>query len=843
MLRFRVGFTWGIISLFIFSNQFQFRLPSPFLVITQPSIFRWLQKNPRLLGRSPLLQFLIFLVKIMSVGMGRMKGILLLLVCAASLRPAFASTNPSDVAALRSLANQWKNTPPNWGQSDDPCGTPWEGVTCNNSRVTVLKLFSMGLEGTLSSDIQNLTQLQILDLSYNRKLGGTLPRAIGNLTQLTSLILVHCSFNGSIPEELGNLSELTFLALNLNEFTGEIPASLGRLSKLNYLDLAENHLVGSLPVGLNQLLNAQHFHFNGNNLSGEIPKNLFNSNMSLIHILFNSNQLKGTIPESIGLVHTLNALRLDKNGLSGQVPSNITNLKNLNLLNLANNDLSGQMPNLTGMDALNYVDLSNNSFVPSEAPAWFSSLENLTTLVVESGRLQGRVPQELFSFPRLQEVTLKNNSFNGTLDLGNNISKNLQVVDFQNNDLASVTLSYNYNQSLILVGNPVCRNVELAVTTYCRPVQLQEKGKNVSNQVDCSQPYEGNMVFRAPYFHDMEGYKKLLENSLSDRLNSISAAVNFTLQNSFDNGNGYLLVQLKVCPLSGTYFNRTEILLWLDLSSESYSTPEIYGPFYFNADPYQFETRGNPLNSGLIIGATVGCVLMILGLVMVGIYALRQRKQAQRAIALTNPFASWVSTGEDDGGAPQLKGAKCFSFDELRKYTNNFLEINAIGSGGYGKVYRGMLPDGQIVAIKRSKQGSTQGGMEFKNEIELLSRVHHKNLVGLVGFCFEKGEKMLVYEYISNGSLMESLSGKSGIQLDWKRRLRIAFDSARGLAYLHELANPPIIHRDVKSANILLDENLTAKVADFGLSKWVSDSEQGLSGSRVLHDTPADWKE
>lgn len=180
-----------------------------------------------------------------------------------------------------------------------------------------------------------------------------------------------------------------------------------------------------------------------------------------------------------------------------------------------------------------------------------------------------------------------------------------------------------------------------------------------------------------------------------------------------------------------------------------------------------------------------------------------------------------------------------------------------LGSGGYGKVYKGMLSDGQMVAIKRAQQGSTQGGHEFKTEIELLSRVHHKNLVGLVGFCFEQGEQILVYEFMSNGSLKDSLTGtctvwslaaqtfryiltpcelfigRSGIALDWKRRLRVALGSARGLAYLHELADPPIIHRDVKSTNILLDDNLTAKVADFGLSKLVSDCTKGHVSTQV----------
>jgi serine/threonine protein kinase len=171
-------------------------------------------------------------------------------------------------------------------------------------------------------------------------------------------------------------------------------------------------------------------------------------------------------------------------------------------------------------------------------------------------------------------------------------------------------------------------------------------------------------------------------------------------------------------------------------------------------------------------------------------------------------------------------GAKAYTFEELKRCTDNFSEANDVGGGGYGKVYRGILPSGQLIAIKRAQQGSLQGGLEFKTEIELLSRVHHKNVVRLLGFCFDRSEQMLVYEYIPNGSLRDSLSGKSGIRLDWARRLRIALGSGKGIAYLHELADPPIIHRDIKSNNILLDENLTAKVADFGLSKLVGDPEK-----------------
>ncbi|KAJ9185502.1 hypothetical protein P3X46_005132 [Hevea brasiliensis] len=768
----------------------------------------------------------------------------------------FSFTDPRDAAALQSLKDAWKNAPPSW-ETGDPCGTHWEGVTCKDSRITALGLSTMGLKGKLTGDIGGLTELMSLDLSFNPDLTGPLTPRLGDLQNLNILILAGCGFTGSIPPELGNLAELSFLALNSNNLTGNIPPSLGKLSNVYWLDLAANQLTGPIPVstffapGLDLLRKAKHFHFNKNQLSGPIPSKLFSYEMVLIHVLFDGNQLNGTIPDSLGEVQTLEVLRLDRNALTGKVPSNLNNLTNVVELNLAHNQLTGPLPNLTGMTSLNYVDLSSNSFVTSEAPAWFSTLPLLTTLVIEHGPLQGPLPSVIFSYQQIEQVLLKNNAFSGQLDMGESLGPKLQLVDLQNNDISSVTLTAQYTSTLILEGNPVCS--ALSNTNYCHLQRSTAKaystslakcgstqcpnGQKLSPQrCECAYPYEGTFYFRAPYFKDSTDVKRFqsLEMSLWVKLDLTPGSV--FLQDPVFNADDYLQVQLALFPPSGKYFNRTEIMrIGFDLSNQTYKPPKDFGPYFFIASPYPFPggDKGTSISSSAVAGIGIGCALLVLGLVGVGIYAIRQKKRAEKAIGLSRPFASWVSSGKDSGGAPQLKGARWFSYDELKKCTNNFSESNEIGSGGYGKVYRGMLSEGQVVAIKRAQQGSMQGGLEFKTEIELLSRLHHKNLVGLVGFCFEQGEQMLVYEFMANGTLRESLSGRSGIHLDWKRRLRIALCSARGLTYLHELADPPIIHRDIKSSNILLDENLMAKVADFGLSKLVSDSTKGHVSTQV----------
>ncbi|KAG8649993.1 hypothetical protein MANES_08G165600v8 [Manihot esculenta] len=765
----------------------------------------------------------------------------------------FSFTDPRDAAALQSLKDSWQNTPPSW-DSGDPCGTRWEGITCKDSRVTALGLSTMGLKGKLSGDIGGLTELISLDLSFNPELTGSLTPRLGDLRNLNILILAGCGFTGRIPDELGNLAELSFLALNTNNLTGNIPPSLGKLSNVYWLDLAENQLTGPIPIstpttpGLDLLLKAKHFHFNKNQLSGPIPSKLFRPEMVLIHVLFDGNQLAGTIPDSLMTVQTLEVLRLDRNALTGEVPTNLNNLTNVVELNLAHNKLTGPLPDLTGMTSLNYV---NNSFVPSEAPEWFSSLPLLTTLVIEHASLHGHLPSKIFSYQQIELVLLKDNAFSGQLDLGETVGPQLQLVDLQNNNISSVTLTAQYTSTLILVGNPVCS--ALSNTNYCQLQQQTAKaystslakcgnpqcpaGQKLSPQrCECAYPYEGTLYFRAPSFKDSSDVTRFqsLEMSLWVKLGLTPGSV--FLQGPFFNVDDYLQVQLALFPPAGKYFNRTEVIrIGFDLSNQTYKPPKDFGPYLFIATPYPFpdEDKGTSLSSSAVAGIAVGCSVLVLGLVGVGIYAVRQKKRAEKALGLSRPFASWAPSGKDSGGAPQLKGARWFSYDELKKCTNNFSENNEIGSGGYGKVYRGMLSEGQVVAIKRAQQGSMQGGLEFKTEIELLSRVHHKNLVGLVGFCFEQGEQMLVYEFMANGTLRESLSGKSGIHLDWKRRLRIGLGSARGLTYLHELADPPIIHRDVKSSNILLDENLTAKVADFGLSKLVSDSTKGHVSTQV----------
>lgn len=185
---------------------------------------------------------------------------------------------------------------------------------------------------------------------------------------------------------------------------------------------------------------------------------------------------------------------------------------------------------------------------------------------------------------------------------------------------------------------------------------------------------------------------------------------------------------------------------------------------------------------------------------------------------------------------------KEFTFKEMLQSTDCFSESAIIGRGGYGHVFKGILADGTVVAIKRADDGSLQGSKEFFTEIEFLSRLHHKNLVSLVGYCNEESEEILIYEFMENGTLRDHLSKRSKKSLDFFMRLHIALGSAKGILYLHTEADPPILHRDIKASNILLDSMFIPRVADFGLSRLApAPDDEGIPHghvSTVVRGTP-----
>ncbi|KAK3020780.1 hypothetical protein RJ639_045852 [Escallonia herrerae] len=269
-------------------------------------------------------------------------------------------------------------------------------------------------------------------------------------------------------------------------------------------------------------------------------------------------------------------------------------------------------------------------------------------------------------------------------------------------------------------------------------------------------------------------------------------------------------------------------------------------------------------NGGIGSGGAVaiGLVLGLILLSLIGTAAFCMRKRKKKIAGLNGGYVmptSLASSPKSDSGllkvqmSAPLNGSgssnafvysptepgglghsrSWFTYEELVEATNGFSVQNLLGEGGFGCVYKGYLPDGREIAVKQLKIGGGQGEREFKAEVEIISRIHHRHLVSLVGYCISQNQRLLVYDYVSNNNLYFHLHGEGRPVLDWATRVKVAAGAARGLAYLHEDCHPRIIHRDIKSSNILLDNNLEARVSDFGLAKLALDANSHVT-TRVM---------
>ncbi|BFG28976.1 hypothetical protein CerSpe_152500 [Prunus speciosa] len=243
----------------------------------------------------------------------------------------------------------------------------------------------------------------------------------------------------------------------------------------------------------------------------------------------------------------------------------------------------------------------------------------------------------------------------------------------------------------------------------------------------------------------------------------------------------------------------------------------VYGPLIsaISVNHVDYVPGGSGISVGAVVGIVAGGVFIIL--LIFGVLWRRGLLGQQNTL-------------EDDLKGVDLQTGK-FSLRQLKDATNNFDKANKIGEGGFGSVYKGLLSDGTVIAVKQLSSKSKQGNREFVNEIGMISALQHPHLVKLHGCCIEGNQLLLVYEYMENNSLARALFGpeESGLKLDWPTRHKICVGIARGLAYLHEESRLKVVHRDIKATNVLLDKNLTPKISDFGLAKLDEEDNTHIS--------------
>ncbi|ONK74924.1 uncharacterized protein A4U43_C03F11510 [Asparagus officinalis] len=684
------------------------------------------------------------------------------------------------------------------------------------------------LSGNLPAELFELVSLEKLSLEFNEFLGG-LGENLSNLSSLRSLILSENRFSGPIPDVFGNLTMLEKLIAPSNSFSGDIPNSLSLCSVLRELDLRNNSLVGHLDLD-------------------------FSSLPLLTSLDLASNFLEGSLPVSLSTCSKLETLSLAKNGLSGEIPTEFGNLESLSFLSLSNNsfhNIASALAVLRQCKNLTTLILTKN-FNGEEVPEFSIEFPHLQILAFGNCALHGEIPIWLMSCKKLQVLDLSWNRFHGRIPSWIGQLENLIYLDISNNSLTgeipksltqlkSLSLANSFtNGSSIVMPLYVKRNESVLglqynqVSSFPPSLYLNDNGINGSiwpefgklkalHVLDLSRNNISGII--PDTISEMENLE-ILDLSCNDLNGSIPQSLSkLTFLSKFSVAHNHLEGEI---PTGGQFFSFSNSSFEGNLGlcrgpDTCNKTKEIIG-----MTPEISSKMNGRVGRKSVLGITISISVGIVVLFIVLLLNLSKKE----AIDPTNEEDEEIEEGafrpSDSGSKLVLffqnsDSNKELTISDLLKSTNNFDQANIIGCGGFGLVYKAYLPNGTKTAIKRLSGDCGQMEREFRAEVEALSRAQHKNLVALKGYCRYGNDRLLIYSYMENGSLDYWLHEKSdgGSLLKWDSRLKIAQGSARGLAYLHKVCEPNIIHRDVKSSNILLDEKFEAHLADFGLARLI----------------------
>ncbi|XP_027193390.1 uncharacterized protein [Cicer arietinum] len=735
----------------------------------------------------------------------------------------------------------------------------------NCSKLEYLDLSMNNFIGKIPDEIFTFSNLKYLNLSYNN-LTDDIPKSIGRMKELRFLALQACLFNGTYPDEIGNLLNLETLDLSSNSMFlpsklpmnwtklsklkvfymydcnlfGEMPEPMGKMASLEKLDVSQNGLTGKIPSGLFMLKNLSILFLSRNNLSGEIPSLVEALNLTIIDLT--RNRLTGKIPDDFGKLQKLTGLALSMNNLSGKIPQSIGNLPSLIDFKVFMNNLSGTLPSNFGLySKLGTFLISSNSF-SGRLPENLCYHGELLNLAVYENHLSGELPESLGNCSSLVKLKVYNNEFYGKIPSG---LWNINLVDFMvshnkftgelpQNLSSSITLfDISYNQFYGEIPNGVSSwtNVVefIASKNFLNgsiPQELTNLFKLEKLLLDQNQ-LKGSLPF------DVTSWKSLVFLNLSqNQLNgeipvSIghlpSLGVLDVSENQFSGQIPSVLPRITVLNLSSNHLtgrvpsefeNSAYDRSFLNNSGLCADTEEL--SLTLCNSKTQGQSKDSSLSPTLIIILVVVSTLVVLliSFIIIKIYGKRKR-------------------GSDDYSW-KLTSFQRLNFTES-DIVSSMTENNVIGSGGYGKVYRVAVDGLGYIAVKKiweKKKLDHNLEKSFHTEVKILSSIRHRNIVKLLCCISNEDTMLLVYEYVENRSLDRWLHKKSmkssnvsssvhHVVLDWTKRLQIAIGIAQGLSYMHHECSPPVVHRDVKTSNILLDSQFNAKVADFGLARML----------------------
>ncbi|XP_013600875.1 PREDICTED: receptor-like protein kinase 5 [Brassica oleracea var. oleracea] len=666
------------------------------------------------------------------------------------------------------------------------------------------------LSGTIPASLGNVSTLRELRLAYNIFSPGRIPSQLGNLTELRVLWLAGCNLAGSVPQTLSRLTHLVSLDLTMNQLTGSVPSWITELRSIEQIEIFNNSFSGELPEAMGNMTMLKSFDASTNKLTGKIPDGLARLNLESLNLF--ENMLEGPLPESITRSKTLTELKLFNNKLTGEIPSQLGANSPLQYVDFSYNQFSGEIPaNICGGGKLEFFMLIGNSF-SGEIPTNLGKCRSLTRVRLNNNKLSGHVPEEFWGLPRMSLLELSENSFTGRISESIAGAKNLSNLRISKNQFSgSIPGEIGSLNGLIEIAGDENSFSGEVTSTLVKLKQLSRLDLS-SNQLSGEIP------------RGIRGWKNLNELNLAN--NHLSGEVprelgDLSVLNYLDLSNNQFsgeippeLQNLKLNIINLSYNHLTGRVPPL-YANKIYASSFV-GNHDLCVDDHDSRWRkiARSKNIGyvwiLLSIFILACMVFVVGVVM--FIANCKKMRASKS--------------------GRFSASKWRSFHKLHFSEHEIVdcldERNVIGSGSSGKVYRVELSGGEVVVAVKKLNKTAKGGEDdslnrdvFAAEVETLGTIRHKSIVRLWCCCSSGDCKLLVYEYMPNGSLADVLHShcKGGVLLGWPERLRIGLDAAEGLSYLHHDCVPPIVHRDVKSSNILLDADYGAKVADFGIAK------------------------
>ncbi|KAK4774453.1 hypothetical protein SAY86_009388 [Trapa natans] len=681
----------------------------------------------------------------------------------------------------------------------------------NLQRLKFLGLSGNELTGRIPSELGQLSSLETIIIGYN-KFEGAIPSEFGNLLNLQYLDLAVGTLNGQIPTELGKLEKLTALYLYKNNFSGIIPSEIGRMSSLVFLDLSDNQISGDIPESVGDLKNLQLLNLMCNRLVGHVPSQLAELPKLQVLALW-KNSLTGSLPPNLGMKSPLQWLDVSSNSLSGQIPAGLCSSGNLTKLILFRNAFSGPIPiGLSRCKSLVRVRVHHN-LISGTIPGGFGTLRSLQWLELAYNNISGRIPQDFSLTSSLSFVDLSHNRLESAVPSGIFLNPSLQTFISSNNKLDGKIPDQFQNcpslSVLDLSSNALSGNIPSSIASCRKLVKIDLRGNHVDGEIPRS-------LATLPTLAILNLSNNSLTGGIPENLGSSPALESLSL--SYNNLVGPVpttpfLTSINPNDLAGNPGLCGGILLPCSQKISSRSRPQKGMRVYH-----------------IVVGFAVGAAVMLcLGLAAFAGKSIYRRWYLYDTSYL---YSRWFKKGREEWPW------RLVAFQRVSFTTGDILgsinDSNIIGMGGTGVVYKAEVHRPRaVVAVKKLwRSGSDlENGEDLLREVNLLGRLRHRNIVKLLGYVHNESDVMMVYEYMPNGNLGTALHGKQvgRLLVDWISRYNVAVGVAQGLNYLHSDCHPPVIHRDIKSNNILLDANLDARIADFGLAKMMVHKNQTVS--------------